>query len=133
MDKKIIDEDISVSGQIRPDDILGLKTAGVKSIICNRPDNEDPGQINYQLIEQAALDEGLEFRFLPVVSGQVSLKDAIAFDELTDGLPKPIHAYCRSGTRSTTLWALAALKKGMDKNQILQKASQAGYDLSQSI
>jgi sulfide:quinone oxidoreductase len=130
MDIKTINEELSVSGQLSIDDIDKLKQAGVKSIICNRPDNEDPGQLSYQSIEQIAKEKGLEFRFMPVVSGQVSVENGIEFGELTKNLPKPVHAYCRSGTRCTTLWAISQLKSGVDKDVVLSQAAKAGYDLS---
>lgn len=133
MEKKIINEELSVSGQISEADVEALKTSGVKSIICNRPDGEDPGQLDYAAVEQAAAEQGLAFRFMPVVSGRVSVDDGVEFGGLLEELPKPIHAYCRSGTRCTTLWAIAQLKQGVDKNTVLEQAAKAGYDLSRNF
>ncbi|MGH1487736.1 MAG: TIGR01244 family sulfur transferase [Cellvibrionaceae bacterium] len=133
MDAKKINDALTVSGQISLDDITALKSVGVKSIVCNRPDNEDPGQLTHQSLEQAAKEQGLVFYFMPVISGQVTMDNGIEFDELINKLPQPIHAYCRSGTRCTTLWALGQLKQGEDKNKILAQAKQAGYDLSKTI
>ena len=133
MDKKIINDALSVSGQISLDDIHALKNSGVKSIVCNRPDNEDPGQLSHSDIEAMATENGLSFHFMPVISGQVSIADGEAFGDLLDSLVQPTHAYCRSGTRCTTLWAIAELKKGVDREEIIKRAASAGYDLSKTI
>ncbi len=130
MERKTINDTISVSGQISIDDIALLKADGIKTVICNRPDNEDPGQIDYATIEQACKDNGIDFYFMPVTSGNVTLSDGDNFANILENASQPIHAYCRSGTRCTTLWGLAQLKAGTEKNTILQQAAQAGYDLS---
>jgi sulfide:quinone oxidoreductase len=133
MDKKVINNDLSVSGQISTDDVATLKSEGVKSIICNRPDNEDQGQPAHDEIQKAAVDNGLEFHFMPVISGKVTLENGKTFGQFLQSLPKPIHAYCRSGTRCTTLWAIAQLEDGKDRGEILQQALGAGYNLSKTI
>jgi sulfide:quinone oxidoreductase len=133
MDKKIIHENLTVSGQITTEDVANLKAQGVKSIICNRPDSEDQGQPDSDVIAQAAKDNGLEFIFMPVISGKVTPENGVEFGEKIKSLPEPIHAYCRSGTRCTTLWALSELDQGKDRQHVLEQALKAGYNLSKSI
>ena len=43
---------------------------------------------------------------------------------------QPVLAFCRTGTRCTTLWALTQADE-QDNASILANAEQAGYDLSQ--
>lgn len=133
MDRKQLTEELSVSGQITIDDIASLKAAGVKSIICNRPDNEDANQLSHEDIAAAAKENALEFVFMPVISGQVTQTNADDFAASLEALPQPIHAYCRSGMRCTCLWGLSEFAKGTDKTSILQKATESGYDLSKIL
>jgi len=109
MDLKKLSDELSVSPQIMPVDIDALKEAGFRSIICNRPDGEAAGQPSARELETAASARGLEFVHLPVVSGKISDDDAVNFERLLKNLPKPILAYCRTGTRSESLWCLATL------------------------
>jgi len=96
MEYRQISENYSVSAQIEPEDAGAIKAAGFRSVICNRPDDEQPGQPPHDAIKAAVEAAGLAFRYIPVISGQ-----AEALDEL-DG---PVFAYCRSGTRCTNLFA----------------------------
>ena len=72
MEYREISDNYSVSGQILPEDIAAVKSAGFKSIICNRPDNEQPGQPSADSVKKAAEAAGLEFRYIPVISGQIT-------------------------------------------------------------
>ena len=72
MDYRQISEDYSVSGQIQPEEVAAIKAAGFKSVICNRPDNEQPGQPSADTVKAAVEAAGLEFRYIPVVSGQIT-------------------------------------------------------------
>ncbi|MDZ7787104.1 MAG: TIGR01244 family sulfur transferase [Halofilum sp. (in: g-proteobacteria)] len=103
-----IDDTLSVSPQIAPSDIAELRAAGYRSVICNRPDGEGTDQFEFEEIEAAAREAGLEARYLPVQSGRVTDADASAFAAALRELPGPTLAYCRSGTRSATLWSLTA-------------------------
>jgi uncharacterized protein (TIGR01244 family) len=104
MNIKEIAPDYSVSAQIQPTDISELKAAGFKSVICNRPDNEDPGQPSVAEIRAAAEAAGLQFRHVPVISGQMTAQNVEEQAAALDALPKPVFAYCRSGTRSSNLY-----------------------------
>ncbi|MBO1327164.1 TIGR01244 family sulfur transferase [Acetobacter suratthaniensis] len=100
--------DFVVSPQISVQDIAAIRDAGFKTIICNRPDAEEPGQPSAQSIGEAAAAAGLSFIAIPVASGQAPSSDAIIeTQEALNTLPGPIFAYCRSGNRSAQLWGAA--------------------------
>lgn len=133
METKQLTEQLSVSGQITVADLESLKAAGIKSIICNRPDNEEPNQISHVHIEAATKENGMAFVFMPVISGQVTQDNVADFGRALTTLPQPVHAYCRSGMRCTSLWGLSETLKGADKPTILETAAQSGYDLSKVL
>ncbi|MEE4237021.1 MAG: TIGR01244 family sulfur transferase [Anderseniella sp.] len=130
MDLKTIDKGLSVSPQISAADVAEISKQGFRSIICNRPDGEGADQPTFAEIEKAAKKAGLEARYLPVVSGRVQDEDAEKFGAALAELPKPVFAYCRTGTRSATLWSLDQGAKGTPLPDILAAAKQAGYDMS---
>lgn len=101
-----ITEMLSVSPQITTGDIPAIKQAGFRSIICNRPDGEGVDQPTFKEVATAATAAGLEICYLPVQSGLVRDEDAVAFGAALRDLPGPVLAYCRSGTRSATLWSI---------------------------
>lgn len=129
MDTKRLTADLTVSAQIRPEDVAALAAAGVRSLIVNRPDGEGADQPSFAEIAAAAEGAGLAARYLPVTAGKVSDADAAGFAEALAALPKPIHAFCRTGTRSVTLWALAEAGR-RPLPEILTTAKAAGYDMS---
>ncbi len=133
MERKQISDTLSVSSQISLEDVAFLKNEGIKTIICNRPDGEDPGQLEHDKIREQAINSGMEFHFMPVISGKMTPQDGDNFSEIINNTPTPIHAYCRSGTRCSILWALSELKVGATRDSILEQAAKAGYDLSKSI
>lgn len=121
--------DLSVSSQISAADVVLIAAQGFKSIICNRPDGEGADQPLFDEIARAAASSGLAVRYIPVQSGKVTDADAAAFGTALDELPKPVFAYCRSGTRSATLWALSKAGK-MTLPDIVGTAEAAGFDVS---
>ena len=129
MDPKKITDQISVSPQISPADVRALAAQGFRAIICNRPDGEGSDQPAFDEIESVAREEGLTCRYLPVVAGKVSDEDAEEFGTALMELPGPVLAYCRTGTRSATLWSLS---KAADTPtaDILAATQKAGYDMA---
>ncbi len=99
-------------------------------MICNRPDGEGADQPAFAEIETAARAAGLQAAYQPVISGQVKDADAEAFGALLATLPKPVFAYCRSGTRSATLWSLSEAAHGRPLPEILAATKAAGYDMA---
>ncbi|MEQ9694441.1 TIGR01244 family sulfur transferase [Shimia sp. SDUM112013] len=129
MEARKISDQISVSPQILPDDVKTIAEMGFRSIICNRPDGEGADQPTFEEVEAAARQLGLECKYLPVVSGKVQDEDAAAFGTAMMELPGPIFAYCRTGTRSATLWSLAQAAT-MQPSDILAATKGAGYDMA---
>ena len=125
---KIID-DYVVSDQISEEDVEKLKNAGFKTIFCNRPDNEEENQITVKSIQDKVIKSGLNFVHQPVIGGQISQDYIDQFSDYYDEAEKPIFAYCRTGTRSSMLWALSESgKRPID--EILKLTSSAGYNLT---
>ena len=100
--------DVSAAPQLEPAAMALVAQAGFKSVINNRPDHEGGAdQPTSAAIEAAALAAGLTYRHLPVVPGYQSPEEIAKFRELLDALPKPILAFCRTGTRSGKLFQAA--------------------------
>ncbi|WP_412507217.1 TIGR01244 family sulfur transferase [Roseovarius sp. SYSU LYC5161] len=129
MEFKTITDAITVSPQVCPDDLTAIKDAGYRAVICNRPDGEAADQPTFEEIEAAAKKLGLEARYLPIVAGKVSDADAEDFGTALTELPGPVLAYCRTGTRSATLWSLASADR-LEPSDILSKTKAAGYDMA---
>ena len=124
-----VDPNIAVSGQVRPDDVDALKAAGVAMIVNNRPDHEEPGQPTAAEVEAAAKAAGLGYRHIPVAGGfSASQVDEMA--EALDAAQGSVLAFCKSGTRSIFLWALARAQQGESAEELMRKAVTAGYDLT---
>jgi sulfide:quinone oxidoreductase len=105
VDIKRITPDFSVAGQITPSDVADLAAQGFRSLICSRPDGEQPGQPTYSEVAEAAKAAGLETTFIPFTSGAMSASDIETFREALARLPAPVLAYCRSGARSLGIYA----------------------------
>ena len=121
-----LDSTTFVSGQITPEEIAAL---GVATIVNNRPDGEEPGQPDSDTIEAAAKAAGIDYRHIPVAGGFSQPQVAQMADALAQA-QGPVLAFCKSGTRSTYLWALARARLGDDAEALTAKAAAAGYDLS---
>ena len=129
MEIKQFTNGVNVSGQLDIDDLNTLSQSGIRTIICNRPDGEAADQASFEEIENAVTSLNIEAHYLPVKSGMVSDDDARAFRDLLSQVPRPLLAYCRTGTRSATLWALAQADE-KPLSDILETARLAGYDLA---
>jgi uncharacterized protein (TIGR01244 family) len=125
---KSLDDSTFVSGQIDPADLPAIAAAGVTLIVNNRPDGEEPGQPAGVRIAAAARATGLDYRHIPVAGG-LSPEQVAAMAEALDSATGKVLAFCKSGTRSTWLWALARRQSGEDGESLLAKAAVAGYDL----
>ncbi len=124
-----INNELTVSDQITIKDLKEIHVQGYKTIFCNRPDHESEGQLDFSVIEKEAQNLGIKAIHQPVTGGQISDDDIAQFGNYFENAQKPIFAYCRTGTRCSTLWALSHAKK-LPVDEILSKAQIAGYDLS---
>ena len=129
MDVKRINDHVSVSPQISPADFPALKALGFTAVINNRPDGESPDQPSSATMQAAAEQAGLSYHFIPLGRDGVSPQLVDAETEALEGSAGPVLAFCRSGTRSTTLWALSQAGK-MPAHEIVAAAAHAGYDIS---
>ena len=128
MDIRPLDEALSASPQIAPEDLPAIAAQGFRSVISNRPDGEEPGQPSSEDLRQAAEAAGLAFAHVPVVGGAISDQDVADFREALADLPQPVFGFCRTGTRTTTLWALANVAS-ISADDLIARAKSAGYDL----
>lgn len=120
--------DFAVAPQIEPEDVAQAGAQGFGFILNNRPDGEAPGQPDGAEIEAAALAAGLGYLAVPIDHSGFSPEQVAALQALLVS-PRPILAYCRSGTRSTMLWALAEAARGRAPAEIVEAAAGAGYDV----
>lgn len=127
---RTLDDTISVFGQIAPADVAEAKALGFTTIINNRPDGEQDGQPAGAEIEAAAKAAGLAYVAIPVDHSGFSEAQVSAMAEALAAADGPVLAFCRSGTRSTFLWALANASLGADGDSLVAKAANAGYDIS---
>ena len=105
MEFRKINDDIAVAPQIGAEDVRAIADAGFRSIVCNRPDTED-GAVPHDRVEAAAKAAGLEFRFIPVVSGAINEQNVRDMAAALKSLPAPVLAYCRTGGRCMNLYGL---------------------------
>ncbi len=121
---------LSVAGQITKSDVAELARSGFATIINNRPDNEEPGQLTAAEAEAEAKKHGLDYRYLPVVTGAIRRAQVAEFQKLLLRSPAPVLAHCRSGTRCYLLWAASrALFDGESPLKLVAEAAAKGYDL----
>lgn len=129
MDIRDVAPGFAVAPQLAPSEVSDLAERGFVGLICNRPDGEEDHQPTVAEMREAAQAAGLAFHHIPV-SGGVFPKAAIAaFRAVRRGTEGPVLAYCRTGTRSITLDALAN-PDDIAASERLKRAADAGYDLS---
>lgn len=127
--RRVTDE-FSVAPQIRADDFAKIADAGFRHVINNRPDGEALGQLTSAEAERQAEAAGVTYHHAPF-KGPPTEEAINALEALMDAAEGPMLAYCRSGTRSITAWAMMQGRKGnMSAAEIVEAAGQAGYDLS---
>jgi uncharacterized protein (TIGR01244 family) len=121
---------VYASPQIGPDEVAEAARAGFGLIINNRPEGESDDQVSGPAIEAAARAAGLGYVAIPVTHAGFSEAQVTAMAQALGSTDKPVLAYCRSGTRSTLLWALARASEGADPQELALAAAGAGYDLA---
>ena len=127
-DIRRLTDSFAAAPQITLDDVAAIKAAGFGFIVNNRPDGESADQTPGDDIEAAALEAGLGYCAIPIDQSGFTVEQVAALSALMVS-PRPILAYCRSGTRSTNLWALASASRGVNIDEIIDAALAAGYDV----
>jgi uncharacterized protein (TIGR01244 family) len=121
---------VYVAPQISVHDVRAAQEMGVTLIINNRPEGEADDQVPGNVIEAAAKAAGMAYVAIPVTHSGFSQPQVDAMEKALDGALGGVLAYCRSGTRSTLLWALAESKSGADPDELTALAADAGFDVS---
>lgn len=125
-----LDERTFVSGQIAPHEVAGLAEQGVTLLVNNRPDGEDPDQPLASEIEEAAAAAGIAYRFVPIIRG-IGPADVDAMQQaMGDAGDGKLLAFCRSGSRSAFVCALAHRERGVSGEEVQQRLMAAGFDPS---
>ena len=121
---------LSVTGRLDRPDIEQLARTGVRTIINNRPDGEDQGQLSAAEARRLAEAHGLVYHHIPITAATLSRADVDAFAAALRDAPTPVVAHCRSGTRSTLLWALVRMREGADALALVAEAARHGIDIA---
>lgn len=121
---------VSASPQISLEEVAQAKRDGFAMVINNRPDNEEDGQPGSAEIGAAVEAQGMGYRYIPVTSSQMTPQKIAEMAEALAAADGPTLAYCRSGTRSTFLWALAEASRGAEPAGLIEAAADAGYNVS---
>ncbi|MFT6005279.1 MAG: hypothetical protein ACI9SX_000242 [Pseudoalteromonas tetraodonis] len=124
-------KNIYVAGQIAPEDFASLAEAGIRTVINNRPDDEEPGQLTAAAAQDLAAEHDIAYHYLPMANGQAMPPTLVDdFKSVLDGSNDPILAHCRSGMRSSFLWALGQIPEGnVTVDQAIEAAQAAGIPL----
>lgn len=119
---------LSVAPQLSEADVAEAAAQGFRSLISHRPDGEEPGQPSAADMRALAEAHGLAFAHVPAIPGQIGDADIAAMADTLASLPGPVLAFCRTGTRAATLWALTQAGK-TPADTLLAATAAAGYDL----
>ena len=122
--------ELSVAGRLDRADIDALAGAGVRTIINNRPDGEDPGQLPAAEARRLAEAHGIAYHHIPITAATLSRADVDTFAAALRDAPGPAVAHCRSGTRSALLWALTRMRDGSNALSLIAEAAQHGIDIA---
>jgi uncharacterized protein (TIGR01244 family) len=118
----------AVSPQIEPSDMSALAAAGFVTVICNRPDGENPPERASDTMRQAAEAAGMAFVFNPVMPGAMSEDNVRLQREAIAAADGPVFAYCASGNRSSIVWAMSQAGR-QPTDDLIGAAANWGYQL----
>lgn len=130
MDLRQLTDTVTVAPQMLPEDMPRVAALGFRMVIDNRPDAEVGPELGHEAMEAAATAAGLGFRYIPFQPGRLTSDMVEAFADALDDADGPVLAWCRSGTRSATLWAVSQAGR-QSAAELIATAARAGYDLSQ--
>jgi len=131
VEPKAMIEGFAVSPQLTAADFPALAAAGYKTIINNRPNNEEPGQLTAEEAQKMASENGLNYVHIPVKMPELTTEVVEEFRTAIQENPGPILAHCKSGTRSCVLWGMVTAKENMmTLEELTECAAKGGYDLT---
>jgi uncharacterized protein (TIGR01244 family) len=125
-----LSEQVFASPQIGIEQVREAARQGIALIVNNRPEDESEDQTPGDAIAAAAREAGLDYVAIPITHAGFSESQVAAMREALTRASGPVLAYCRSGTRSTLLWALAEASRGQSPHTLAAAAAQAGYDVT---
>lgn len=131
-DFRRVNDRLSVSPQITPQEVAEAKAMGFVAIVNNRPDGEAPDQPAGAEIEAAAKAAGLAYVHIPV-RGMPTREQVGETHAAIEGAGGPVLAFCRSGTRCINTWSIGERLAGRDRDELVRIGAAAGYDLSQVL
>jgi sulfide:quinone oxidoreductase len=121
---------IAAAGALSVADIEALAASGVKTIINNRPDGEDSGQLSADEARRLCAAHGIAYHHIPFVAATLTRADIDAFEAALKSGPLPVVAHCRSGTRSTMIWALTRMREGENPASLVALGARNGVDIA---
>ena len=131
VEPRVMAEGFAVSPQITADDFSVLAAAGYKTIINNRPDGEEAGQLTAAEAQEIAEANGLNYVHIPVRMPELTAETVEKFSVAIKENPGPVLAHCKSGTRSCVLWSMVTAKENtMTLEELMACAAKGGYDLT---
>lgn len=128
-----IDEKLAVAPQISIDDVAQIAALGYGLIVCNRPDGEDVGQPEFSQIKSTANAAGLQAIYQPITPPTLTVEAAKQFGAQVAASDTPVFAYCRTGTRCVTLWAINKCEAGADIDELSSFCENLGYGVSGAL
>lgn len=131
-----LSDTLTVSAQVRTADLEQLRSNGITILVCNRPDGESRDQPSVEVITQAAAKLGIKVVPIPFRSGEQTAEQLTEFAELlssAEAAGNKVHAYCRTGNRSTCLWAAVSVSDGVPVAEVLARAKECGFDVAEAI
>ncbi len=125
-------DNIFVAGQLKETDFEKIKSAGVTTVINNRPDNEEAGQLSADDAAEIAHQLGIDYHYLPMANGQAMPENLVSdFKSIVEQSNGKVLAHCRSGMRSSFIWALGQIADGtVSVDQAINAAVAAGIPLN---
>lgn len=128
MEIRQLTEDFYVAPQLSPEDMAALAEAGIRTVICNRPDGEVPPSHSAATMQAAAEAAGLDFHSVPLTHQSFTPDNIARQRGIATGSDGACLAYCASGTRSCFAWAMGAVEDH-NLSDVIEIAARAGYDL----
>jgi uncharacterized protein (TIGR01244 family) len=129
-DFRTLSDSVLAGPQLTLADMADASSMGVTLIVNNRPEGESDDQTPGATIEAAARSAGMDYLAIPITPGRFDETEVQAMASALDGAQGKVLAYCRTGTRSTFLWALAQAANGQPLEEVAAAAAAAGYDVT---